>query len=122
MAPEPYGLIAYVKKATDGSGLVTNDLQVQLQAPIALMTTLSGPGAPVALDSAALGFTPKTTDPSFNSRGMPCAYANGYCIGSGFRYYFKDTRSVGESRWSAISISPAGRVTKWFWSGSAWTA
>ena len=120
MSAEPYGLVAYVKPATDISGLTTSDPQVQLQAPIARMTAPSGPDAPPALDNTALGFTPRTSDPSFNSRGMPCAYTGGFCIVSGFRYYFKDSRAADGKGWSAVSISPAGRVKKWFWNGSAW--
>ena len=120
MIDEPHGLIAYVKKAADTSDLATSDSQVQLQAPIARMTSLSGPSAPAELDADILGFNPSNSDISFNSRGMPCLYSGGYCTNRGFRYYFKDDRSLGESRWSAMSISPVGRIKKWFWNGSAW--
>ena len=34
--------------------------------------------------------------------------------------YFKDNRIGGSGGWAAISITPAGRIKRWFWSGSAW--
>jgi Tfp pilus assembly protein FimT len=112
------GVLAYVKKASDPNPVSTSDSQVQLE-----QTTLSGPGAPTAaLDSSTLGFTPQTGDPSFTTTGLPCAYSGGNCTGSGFLYYFHDARPAPQTGWAAISISPAGRLKKWFWSGSAWTS
>jgi prepilin-type N-terminal cleavage/methylation domain-containing protein len=115
------GLVAYAKTATDGSAVTATDPQVQLEAPIDKHITPSGGGAPPALTTTQLGFSPETGNPSFTSRGLPCAYSAGTCPSRGFVYYFKDTRQSGSSGWSAISISPAGRIRKWFWSGSGWT-
>jgi Tfp pilus assembly protein FimT len=114
------GIVAYVKPASDSSSLATADLQVGLEAPITKLTSPSGPGAPSALSSGVLGFSPQTGNPSFNTRGLPCAYSGGSCTNQGFVYYFKDTRQGGSSGWAAVSISPAGRIKKWFWNGSAW--
>jgi prepilin-type N-terminal cleavage/methylation domain-containing protein len=117
----PEGLMAYVKRASDSNPLVRTDPQVQLQAPVIKLTAPSGPGAPPTVDAAVLGFTPQTGDPSYNPRGLPCVYSGGNCVNAGFIYYFKDTRSESRNGWAAVSISPAGRIKKWFWSGSAWT-
>ena len=114
------GPVAYVKNATDASGLTSNDVQVQLGAPLTRFTTPSGVGAPPALTTTELGFTAATTDPSFNSRGLPCAYSAGVCTNGGFVYYFKDVRPMGPGGWTAVSISPAGRIKRWFWDGSGW--
>jgi prepilin-type N-terminal cleavage/methylation domain-containing protein len=116
----PDGLMAYVKLATDSSALDSSDPQVQLPAPISQVVTPTGPGAPTALDSTILGFTPNTGDPSYNPRGLPCEYVSGTCLNKGFLFYFVDSRTSGNNAWSAISISPAGRIKKWFWSGSSW--
>lgn len=116
-----YGVMAYVKRATDTSGLWTGDSQVQLQAPVSRLTAPSGPNAPPALDSSTLGFTPQLGDPSFNSTGLPCVYSGGLCGNYGFVYYFTDTRPMGQNGWAALSISPAGRLKKWFWNGTDWT-
>lgn len=116
-----YGVMTYVKRASDTSSLAVTDSQVQLQAPVSRLTTPSGPNAPTALDAATLGFIPQTGDPSFNTTGLPCVYSGGLCTNYGFVYYFTDTRPMGQSGWAALSISPAGRLKEWFWNGSAWT-
>lgn len=60
-------------------------------------------------------------DPYFNTRGLPCLpNAAGVCTPTtGFVYYVRYLRA-GNIRWSALSISPAGRVQTWFWNGGAW--
>jgi prepilin-type N-terminal cleavage/methylation domain-containing protein len=116
------GPVAYVKEANDVSALSGKDSQVQLGAPLTKVTTPTGSGAPAALTSGELGFTPVTTDPSFNSRGLPCAYSAGVCPTSGFVYYFRDNRPMGKSGWIAVSISPAGRIKRWIYSGTSWVS
>src|SRR5207249_5929130 len=102
------------------------DSQVELQAPISAYNTPTGTGAPPAITNAALGLSadPQIGNPSFNSRGLPCAYdtVTGLCTANvAFIKYFKDNRGSGSGRWAAISITPAGRIKRWFWNGSAWT-
>ena len=115
------GLIAYVKLATDTSAETTADSQVQLEEPVTRVITPSGPGAPAAMDITTLGFTPQTGDPSFNTTGLPCSYSGGACTNYGFIYYFHDSRPQAQMGWAALSISPAGRLKKWYWNGSSWT-
>jgi Tfp pilus assembly protein FimT len=120
--PQPDGLIAFVKLATAPPTYTVNDSQVELEAPVMELDTPSGPNAPPAIDSTTLGFsTPLTSDPSFNTVGLPCSYNAGTCSNRGFIYYFHDQRPQGKQGWSALSISPAGRLKKWYWNGSAWT-
>jgi Tfp pilus assembly protein FimT len=115
------GVLAYVKNASDPNPVLTSDSQVQLEQPVTRSATLSGPGAPtITLDSSILGFTPQTGDPSFMTTGLPCLYSGGNCTINGFVYYFHDARPAPKTGWAAISISPAGRLKKWFWNGSAW--
>jgi hypothetical protein len=118
--PSSGGIMAYIKLATDTSPAVRTDVQVELEKPIVAFTTPSGTNAPVAIADATLGYTPQTGDVSFNSRGLPCANLGLTCPNNGFVYYFKDTRRTGNSGWAAVSISPAGRIKKWFWGGTAW--
>jgi type II secretory pathway pseudopilin PulG len=113
-------LVAYVKTPTDVSPLVSTDLQAQWEAPVKMMGTPVGAGAPSVISTAVLGFTPQTTLPSFNTRGLPCVYVSGACTNNGFLYYFKDTSRAGSKGWAALSISPAGRIKKWFWTGYKW--
>src|SRR5262249_28023783 len=116
----PQGIIAFIKLSTDTSDPVTADPQVQLEAPITQYPTPGDPGVS-ALTSATLGFTPLTSDVSFSPQGLPCSYSGGTCSNNGFVYYFKDTRPAAKRPWAAVSISPAGRIKKWFWNGSAWS-
>ncbi len=116
----PYSLIYYVKDAGGSTTLFSQDPQVEMEAPISTFTTPSGANAPAGINTSLLGFTPETTDPSFNSTGLPCAYSSGTCTNKGFVKYFKDNRIAGSGGWAAITISPAGRIKRWFWDGSSW--
>jgi type II secretory pathway pseudopilin PulG len=120
--PTTTGVVAYVKRANDTSSYTVNDSQVELEAPVIQTTSATGAGAPSALDSTILGFTPLTGDPSFNTTGLPCAFDSGVCPNNGFVYYFHDFRPQGQQGWAALSISPAGHLKKWFWSGTAWNS
>jgi len=120
--PQPDGIIAYVKLATDTSTYTVHDSQVELEAPVMELAAPSGPNAPPAIDTTTLGFSsPLTSDPSFNTVGLPCSYSGGVCSNHGFIYYFHDQRPQGKQGWAALSISPAGRLKKWYWNGSSWT-
>jgi prepilin-type N-terminal cleavage/methylation domain-containing protein len=119
----PYSLVYYTKEAPDSSSITTTDSQVEMEAPIITYDTPSGTGAPPAITNSALGLgaDPLTTNPSFNSRGLPCAYSSGVCANAAFIKYFKDNRIGGSGGWAAISMTPAGRIKRWFWNGSIWT-
>jgi prepilin-type N-terminal cleavage/methylation domain-containing protein len=113
-------LVGWVKTAADTAPRVSTDLQAEWEAPVMMMATPTGVGAPTAISTTVLGFTPQTTEPSFNTRGLPCVYSSGTCTNNGFLYYFKDTSRPGSKGWAALSITPAGRIKKWFWTGTAW--
>jgi len=122
MTPEGSStLVGYVKDATDSSPLTTADSQVKWEAPVVRVTAPTGPGSPSLISDSTLGYTPQTGDISFNSRGLPCAYSSGVCTNHGFLYYFKDTSRMGSKGWAALSVSPAGKIKKWFWMGAAWS-
>jgi prepilin-type N-terminal cleavage/methylation domain-containing protein len=126
MTSAPYSLIYFVKDATDctSATVATADPQVEMEAPITPYGSPTGIGAPVVLDNAtqlSVTSSPLTTDPSFNSRGLPCTYSGGACTTNvSFVKYYKDNRIGGSGGWAAISISPAGRIRRWFWNGSSW--
>jgi prepilin-type N-terminal cleavage/methylation domain-containing protein len=113
-------LLGYVKDAADSTPLNTTDSQVRWEAPVVRMVAPTGAGAPSVISTTTLGYTPQTGDISFNSRGLPCAYASGVCTNHGFLYYFKDTSRQGTKGWAAMSVSPAGKIKKWYWNGSSW--
>jgi type II secretory pathway pseudopilin PulG len=119
----PYSLVYYAKETTDTSPMTAADSQVELEAPVDDYAAPTGPEAPPALTNTQLGLlaNPQTGDPSFNSRGLPCAYSGGACPSAAFIKYYKDNRIGGSGGWAAISITPAGRIKRWFWNGSSWS-
>jgi len=83
--------------------------------------------------SMNLDFTPQNTwmPPAFNSRGIPCQYgvvtwtecsttSGGQPIG--FVYFLTDYEQGWgtPSGYAAITVSPAGKVRSWTWSGTTW--
>jgi Tfp pilus assembly protein FimT len=123
------GPVAYVKDATatgTSALILSTDTQAGLGAPVSRITGLATyTGAPTELDSTTLGYTPAPGDPelTFNPRGLPCLYSSGTCTApAGFAFYFTDRRPLGRNGWAAVTVSPAGRVKVWVWTGSAWTS
>jgi type II secretory pathway pseudopilin PulG len=115
------GPVAYVKLAGDTAGILNSDVQAQLGAPVTMDQSPSGTGAPTLLDNSILNFDPLTSDPSFNSRGIPCIYASGTCTApKGYVFYFRGRRPFGTDNWAAVTVSPAGHVKTWYWNGSSW--
>ena len=116
------GIMAYVKVASDLSAATRTDTQVELEAPVTRYTDSVSNGGPAGITVTTLGFSAGTGDASFNSRGLPCQYVtgSGACTNQGFIYYFKVARRNNDA-WAAVSISPAGRIKKWFWDGTNWS-
>ncbi len=62
----------------------------------------------------------------FNARGLPCFGNAGACSNLagttpvGYLIYFKMDKTLGGSRWGAITITPAGRINTWFYSGTSY--
>lgn len=97
------------------------DKSLPLPPGMQMFESPSGDNAPSTLDAETMwggGTDPVTTEPSFNPRGMPCSYSEGTkkceAVG-GFVYYFSLN-----GRWSAMGISPAGRIRALYWNGSEW--
>lgn len=65
-----------------------------------------------------------TVTPRFNARGLPCTMNGSICeTGSppvGFQYYMSGPGLFGGEIWAAVSVSPAGRIKTWTWTGTAW--
>jgi len=123
------GPVAYVKDATltgTSAAIAAIDPQAGLGAPVSRVTSLSTyTGGPTELSSSTLGYTPQPGDPdlTFNPRGLPCVYASGTCTSpAGFAFYFTDKRPLGKNGWAAVTVSPAGRVKVWVWTGSGWAS
>lgn len=97
---------------------VVDRTEPQAQMGTTVMAYYAPTGIPT-LDSSLLGFDPDTaTSVSFNSTGQPCVGHTSCAVG--VVIYFTDTRVVGAPGWGAVSISPAGRVSNWLWTGTNW--
>ena len=98
---------------------VADSTEPQAQMGTTVLAYSAPTGIP-ALDSTTLGYDPGTaTSVAFNSTGQPCVGHTSCAVG--VVIYFTDTRVVGTPGWGAVSVSPAGRVSTWLWTGSAWS-
>ena len=92
----------------------SNEPQVQLGSTV---LAYSAPTGLAPLSATELSFDALTVSSlSFNSRGIPCTTV----CGRGMVIYFTDSRTVGSPGWAAVSVSPAGRVKTWMWTGAKW--
>jgi prepilin-type N-terminal cleavage/methylation domain-containing protein len=127
--PTPDATRAFVD--TDGNGVPGNLL---LQLPSGMV--FSNAGAPAGLDQTKLGFTPLRTESStmfdldgtnrpglaWSSRGLPCQRTSATSIcqtGFGWVQYLQ-MQQGGQSAYAAVTVSPAGRVKTWTYSGGVW--
>ncbi len=118
-------VVIYYKDSNAAVGtLQTTDGQFWMPGPFAIAGTPTG--GPTLLTGTTMwgsSVTPNAqVDMYFNSRGMPClaAVAGGVCSPtSGFVYYFS-YQTGNRTRWSAISVSPAGRIQNWYWNSTSW--
>ena len=117
---------------TPAAGTTAAEPSVQVTTGLTFQTT-----PPTAFPSASLlggNFTPTAAtvfNVGFNARGLPCTPTGGSPVtgtpvscdtagGSvGYLMYFKIAGSFGDS-WSAISITPAGRIRTWILNGTHW--
>ena len=122
--------VAYIEDASQPAALSSamNKKQMYLGKLVTKYDTPSGTNAPPALTPTAMwgsgtSATIAAGELSFNSRGLPCLYdtTSGSCaMNDGFVYYFSYAPPFGQNGWTAISVSPAGRVKTWLASGAAW--
>jgi prepilin-type N-terminal cleavage/methylation domain-containing protein len=129
---------AYVDGAVDDASAPTG-LTSSTNRPMTIgqvwlpqqMVKVSAPTgtSPASLTAAAMWGGTDMTQPEsvkdicFNSRGVPCncpATSIGICtaITMGYAYYFNYRTP---STWGAIGVSPAGRITTYFWDGTSWS-
>jgi prepilin-type N-terminal cleavage/methylation domain-containing protein len=124
---------AFVHDAADaGTTPSVGDAQIVLGSGVQMFRTPpSGTGAPTELTGTLLwGTSAESAEPdhqhdvTFNSRGLPCYYdmstTPATCTSKGFVYYFTYQPPFGANGWTAISVSPAGRIKSWMWNGDAW--
>jgi type II secretory pathway pseudopilin PulG len=115
-----------------GTGVTTGDPVITIESDIVVIAATSAPSTNNLKNQLLPSTTPVTpTDTSvtpmtFGPRGLPCtpnsAMTGGtVCDSSGgptaFWTFLKNTKS---STWEAVTVTPAGRIEKWLYTGSAW--
>lgn len=86
-------------------------------------TTVSdGTGGPAALppNATAASIKANAVTLSFNERGLPCNNPPS-CTNANisFLIYFQQARTSGTPGWAAITVTPAGRIKAYTWTGGA---
>jgi prepilin-type N-terminal cleavage/methylation domain-containing protein len=115
-----------------GTSVATGDPTITIESDIVEETVASAPNTSNLEAQLLPSTTPVTptdasaTAPTFGPRGLPCtpnsALTGGtVCDSSGgptaYWTFLKNTRS---STWEAVTVTPAGRIQKWYYTGSAW--
>lgn len=120
---------------TFDGGAPAPEPMVQFPQSVSMVTAGAPNTANLFASAFNAGFVPQaaTIQPSFNSRGLPCVGAanpppaNSLCnirdAGGntvGFVYYMSQVRPFGAVGWAAVTVTPAGRIRVWTYSGSTW--
>lgn len=114
------------------SSTCSGDPSVMIPAEVVLQASSSAPNTSnlqTQLLPSTTTVTPidaSVTAPIFSPRGLPCTAVTlsslSICDSSGgptaYWTFFNDTRS---GSWQAVTITPAGRIKKWYYTGSAWS-
>ena len=114
------------------SSTCSGDPSVMSPAEVVLQASSSAPNTSnlqTQLLPSTTTVTPtdaSVTAPIFSPRGLPCTPVTltslSICDSSGgptaYWTFFKDIRS---GSWQAVTITPAGRIKKWFYTGSTWS-
>jgi prepilin-type N-terminal cleavage/methylation domain-containing protein len=125
---------------TFDAGAPAPEPMIQIPQSVTVVTA-GAPNTANLIGQCCTTFVPQNaaTLPSFNSRGLPCVgpvplapptgvggVPNSVCnISSGgqtvgFVYYMNQTRAFGAVGWAAVSVTPAGRIRVWTYSGATW--
>jgi len=115
-----------------GTGVTTGDPVVTIESDVVVIAATNAPNTTNLQTQLLPSTTPVTpTDTSvtamtFGPRGLPCTPNSNItggtvCNSSGgptaFWTFLKNTQS---NTWEAVTVTPAGRIEKWMYTGSAW--
>ena len=126
--------IAYIEDANlpAALGSAMDSKQMAIGQGVSMVTSPTGANAPPVLTGTVMWGegTPSSGDVSFNSRGLPCYWNTANTPptcdltdpsgDAGYVYYFTYQPPLGQNGWSALSVSPAGRIKVWTASGNSW--
>jgi prepilin-type N-terminal cleavage/methylation domain-containing protein len=100
------------------SSEVRENPQGSAPATASLKAQLLPANSPVVVKDASLTSTPAT----FGPRGLPCQLSGGVCnsLGGPQAYWIFFQNNVTQT-WGAVTVTPAGRIQRWLYSGAAGT-
>jgi prepilin-type N-terminal cleavage/methylation domain-containing protein len=121
----------YLSQTANGLSFYIDDNRNQIQDATETATVASGivlAAGSTAPGPFALDFSPQAqaSSISFNARGVPCVrvgqscatVVNGQVVG--FLVLLRHQPALGGDLWSAVSISPSGRIQVWTWAANRW--
>lgn len=126
---------AYVDLSKNGgTAVVTGDPSITIESDVVQEAVGSAPNTNDLKNQLLPAITPVTptdssvTAPTFGPRGLPCTpltlsgTTSIICDNSGgptaFWTFLENTQS---SSWQAVTITPAGRIQRWYNNGSTWS-
>ena len=114
-----------------GTSVAVGDPSITIDSDVALKSVGAAPNVSNLASQLLPATTPVTptdgsvTAPTFGPRGLPCTpitmTGGSVCNSSGgpTAYWIFLENSKSKS-WQAVTITPAGRIQKWYYTGSAW--
>jgi Tfp pilus assembly protein FimT len=114
-----------------GTSVAVGDPTITIESDVVLESVGAAPNTSNLESQLLPATTPVTptdgsvTAPTFGPRGLPCTpismTGGSVCDSSGgptaYWTFLKNSKS---SSWQAVTITPAGRIQKWYYTGSAW--
>jgi prepilin-type N-terminal cleavage/methylation domain-containing protein len=114
-----------------GTSVVTGDPTITIESDVVLESVGAAPNTSNLESQLLPATTPVTptdgsvTAPTFGPRGLPCTPVSmtggSVCDSSGGpTAYWTFLENSKSQSWQAVTITPAGRIEKWSYTGSAW--
>lgn len=113
------GVVLYVDLNNSGA-LDAGEPSIQLPKNIAVSDGTGGPAVLPAGVAIPPFIVANTVTMSFNSRGLPCSDPPVCNTISPFMIYLKQTRPSGAFGWGSLTVTRAGRIKAYTYTGSAW--
>jgi prepilin-type N-terminal cleavage/methylation domain-containing protein len=114
-----------------GTSVAAGDPSITIPSDIVQKTVGTAPNTNNLKSQLLPATTPVTptdaaaTAPAFGPRGLPCTpttlTGGTVCDSSGGpTAFWTFLQNTSDSSWQAVTITPAGRIQKWYYTGSAW--
>ena len=114
-----------------GTSVAVGDPTITIESDVVLESVGAAPNTSNLVSQLLPAITPVTptdgsvTAPTFGPRGLPCTpismTGGSVCDSSGGpTAYWTFLENSKLSSWQAVTITPAGRIQKWYYTGSVW--